>query len=448
MSLLRRGRFLFWAVRELSKKYTRSLFIGIILGFSIMLFLWKIFPLIKTSQLSVVRRIGYVGEYSPSTLPLDIQKHISFGLTTVATDGAAIKGLATSWESTNSGTLYTFHLDPSIVWHTGKSVIASDINYNINNVTFTALDDQTLQVQLPNPFSVFPVLVSKPIFSKNLIGFGQYKVSTLRLKGDKITFLRLVAAKNHALPTLEYRFYRSEAQALLAYKLGEIEELSDISNIDPSMENWKNSHLLKTYNKNRIITLYFNMKDALMNEKQVRQMLAYAIPDLGYTRAYSPIAPTSWAYTDEVKHYDTDIKQASKLFESTKMSTSSAEITITTYSQYLDVAQKIVKSWQDLGLKVNIRTANTVNEPFQILLSAQDIPTDPDQYIYWHSTQTATNISGIANAKIDKLLEDGRIEQNTEKRTTIYIDFQKRLVEELPVVFLYYPTTYSITRLK
>ncbi len=446
MSLLRRGRFLFWAVRELAKKYTRSLVIGIILGFGIMFALWKIFPLIRSSELSATRRIGYVGEYSPSNLPLEIQKQMSFGLTNIAKNGAAIKGLATAWESTDSGKLYTFHLDPLVTWHTGKPVVASDINYNINNVTFQALDDHTLQVKLPNPFSVFTVLVSKPIFSKNLTGFGQYKVSTLRLKGGTITFLRLVAAGTTPLPTLEYRFYRSEDQAMLAYKLGEIDELADISSIDPTLEKWRNTRIQKTYNKNRIITLYFNMKDPLMKDKQIRQMLAYSIPDLGFTHAYSPIAPTSWAYTDEVKHYDPDMKQAKALFTAAKMGTSSAEITITTFSQYLGVAQEMVKSWQSLGLKVNIRTANTINEPYQILLSAQDIPTDPDQYVYWHSTQGATNISGIANAKIDKLLEDGRIEQNTDTRTKLYVDFQKRLVEELPVVFLYYPTVYSMMR--
>lgn len=448
MSLLRRGRFLFWAARELSKKYTRSLIIGILLGFGTMLLAWKVFPLIAASQFSAVQRIGYVGEYSPSTLPLDIQNHVSFGLTAIATDGAAMQGLATAWESTNSGKLYTFHLNPDVSWHNGKPVVAADINYNINNVAFTALDDHTLRVELPNPFSVFPVLVSKPIFSKNLMGFGDYKVSTLRLKGDKITYLRLIAATNRSLPILEYRFYRSEAQALLAYELGEIDELSDISSIDPSMEKWKNSRIQKTYNRNRIITLYFNLKDQLLKDKQVRQMLAYAIPDLGFTRAYSPIAPTSWSYTDDVKRYDPDMKQAKKLFDAAKMGTSSAEITLTTFSQYLSVAQDIVKSWQDLGLNVNIRVANTLDEPYQLLLSAQDIPTDPDQYIYWHSTQNATNISGLANAKIDKLLEDGRIEQNTEKRATLYKDFQKRLIEELPVVFLYYPTTYEITRVR
>ncbi len=448
MSFLRRGRFLFWAARELSKKYTRSLIIGIFLGFAVMLLLWKVFPIIRVSQLNPIRRIGYVGDYSPSNLPLEIQTKISYGLTGVGPDGKAIPALATSWEATESGTLYTFHLKPDVFWHNNKPVTASTINYNINNVSFTALDAQTIQVKLPNAFSPFPVLVSKPIFLENLTGFGDYVIRTIRLKGDRITYLKLASARDDTLPAIEYRFYRNESQAILAYKLGEIDELSGISEIDQSFEHWKNTAIQKTVNKNRVITLYFNVKDPILKDKQVRQMFAYAVPDLGYTRAYSPIATTSWAYTDDVKQYDTDLTQAGKLLASTKVGTSSAEFTLTTYSQYLSVAQQLVKAWQDLGLKINIRVANTIGEPYQLLLSAQDIPTDPDQYIYWHSTQLYTNISGLSNPKIDKLLEDGRIEQDMEKRKQFYVDFQRRLVDDLPALFLYYPTVYTVSRIK
>jgi len=446
MSFVRRGRFLFWAVRELSKKYTRSLIIGIILGFGIMLFLWKIFPIIRVSQLNPTKRIGYVGDYSPSNLPLEIQDKLSYGLTAIGSDQKALPALASSWEATESGTLYTFHLKPDVYWHNNTPVVAADINYNIQNVTFTALDEKTIQVKLPNAFSPFSVLVSKPIFKENLMGFGEYAIRTIRLKGNRITYLKLSPAINATLPTIEYRFYRNESQAILAYKLGEVDEITGLSDVDTSMEQWKNTHIQKRINKNRIITLYFNMKDPILKDKQVRQMLAYAVPDLGYERAYSPISPASWAYTDDVKYYDTDIKQVTKLLDTTKMGTSSAELTLTTYSQYLSSAQAIVKAWQDVGLHINIRIANTIGEPYQILLSAQDIPTDPDQYVYWHSTQLYTNISGISNAKIDKLLEDGRIEQDQTKRKQLYVDFQKRLVEELPALFLYYPTTYEISR--
>ena len=53
-----------------------------------------------------------------------------------------------------------------------------------------------------------------------------------------------------------------------------------------------------------------------------------------------------------------------------------------------------------------------------------DIPKDPDQYSLWHSTQTSTNISHLKNARIDKLLEDGRTELDQEIRKKIYLDFR------------------------
>jgi peptide/nickel transport system substrate-binding protein len=89
------------------------------------------------------------------------------------------------------------------------------------------------------------------------------------------------------------------------------------------------------------------------------------------------------------------------------------------------------------------------------LLINQPIPIDPDQYTLWHSTQ-ATNLTNNAvgensdenndNAKIDKLLEDGRQTLDPEDRRLIYLDFQRFLVEYTPAVFLYHPTSYTILR--
>ena len=79
-------------------------------------------------------------------------------------------------------------------------------------------------------------------------------------------------------------------------------------------------------------------------------------------------------------------------------------------------------------------------------MATVDIPKDPDQYSLWHSTQTSTNVSRLANPRIDKLLEDGRIELDQETRKKIYLDFQRFLVEEVPAVFLYHPEYYTIKR--
>ncbi|MFA5795842.1 MAG: hypothetical protein WC885_01540, partial [Candidatus Shapirobacteria bacterium] len=76
------------------------------------------------------------------------------------------------------------------------------------------------------------------------------------------------------------------------------------------------------------------------------------------------------------------------------------------------------------------------------------IPADPDQYTFWHSTQEKTNITHLNNSRIDKLLEEGRLTFNLQDRKKIYLDFQKFLLEESPVIFISYPTIYSVSRIK
>jgi peptide/nickel transport system substrate-binding protein len=160
----------------------------------------------------------------------------------------------------------------------------------------------------------------------------------------------------------------------------------------------------------------------------------------------SPISKTSWAYTDKVKKYEPDITQAKKMLSTAKMASESATINLTTFSQYIDVAQSIADSWTSMGVPTNVKVVSTVPPDYEILLSAQEVPPDPDQYPLWHSTQAQTNITGFLNVKIDKLLEDARQEIDTNERRKIYADFQRRIVEEAPAIFLYYPTVYSVHR--
>ena len=137
---------------------------------------------------------------------------------------------------------------------------------------------------------------------------------------------------------------------------------------------------------------------------------------------------------------------AKKLFENPKEGSASARLTISTFSPYLTDAQAIASSWTTFGIPTDVRVVNSVPDNYQVLLSAQDVPPDPDQYPLWHSTQTETNITNYANVKIDKLLEDGRQEMDTIKRKSIYADFQRYLTEDVPAVFLYYAKSYTIVR--
>lgn len=441
--MFRRGRFFFWLISELVHKYTRALALGLVIGVALGLFFSR-YPLSSLWQFGSVVRIGIVGEFTPTTLPLAIQKLISFGLTDLSPDGSPAPAAATSWEATDEGKTFTFHLRGDLVWHDGKGVVAKDVNYNIRNVTFTAVAPTTLRVSTNASYSPFPTLVSKPILRPGLIGFGPYRVASIRLNADTVTYLRLVPVSGTKLPAREYRFYRTEALAFLAYKMGDVDMLTDVTTIDP-LKHWGKPTVTEKVMHNRIVTLFFNMRDARFKEKTIRQALAYGMPAWKAERASSPITKTSWAYTDNVRVYDPDPARAAKLLADTPLASSSA-VTITTFAPYVDIAQSIANSWSSLGVNANVKVESSVPANYQVLLSVIDIPPDPDQYAFWHSTQAATNITGYTNVKIDKLLEDGRQELDPEKRQKIYTDFQKRLVDDAPAIFLYYPAVFTVSR--
>lgn len=446
MTISRRLRIFYLIVIELAQKYTRALVLGFVIGLLATIGVFRIYPLIKQQFFARVERVGLIGEFTPNNLPLDIQQLISSGLTVLAPDGAALPGLAESWSATDSGKTFTFIIKNDVTWHNGQPVAAQDINYNIKNVTFTPLDERTLQVSLVNPYSPFPTLVAKPLFERGLRGFGSYKLTNIRLNGDKVSFIRLApVTPTDGMPVKEYRFYRTESAAVTGYKLGEVDVLLDLTS-SYDLVNWRGTDVVPETKYNRIIAIFFNLHNPVFADKAFRQGLAYSVPELPGETAISPISKLSWAYTDKVKKYAYDTSAARKLLGVSKNASESATLTLSTFAPYESYAESIAKSWTDAGVPTSVKIVSSVDSDYQALLSFQELPPDPDQYPFWHSTQTTTNKTGFANVKIDKLLEDGRQELDQDKRKTIYADFQRRLVEEAPAVFLHYQTVYTIKR--
>jgi len=131
--------------------------------------------------------------------------------------------------------------------------------------------------------------------------------------------------------------------------------------------------------------------------------------------------------------------------EKDKEALSSFKITITTFPQYEKTARLIKDSWEKLGIASEIKITTHLPSDYEALLIAREVPLEPDQYYFWHTTQ-AGNITNLKNPRIDKLLEDGRKTIDKEKRKDIYYDFQRFLSEESPVIFLNHPVLYDVYR--
>ncbi|PCI53454.1 MAG: peptide-binding protein, partial [Methylophilaceae bacterium] len=107
----------------------------------------------------------------------------------------------------------------------------------------------------------------------------------------------------------------------------------------------------------------------------------------------------------------------------------------------------IQRRLKQIGIDVKIRAlewasfiSRFINTgDFDVVILGWSLGLDPDQYNIWHSSQQAPgqfNFVGYSNPKVDKLLEQGRIEFDPDKRMKIYHAFAKALLEDSPIVYL------------
>ena len=437
-------RYYIWLIKGIFDRYSRIILasfalalILIVIGVRYGKFIWN--RIENDRQI-----IGVVGSFTPSNLPISIQKLISLGLTEVSDTGEVLPALATSWEVSDDGKKYTFHLRTDQYWHDAKKFTAFDVNYNLRDVEFVPINETDLVVKLNDAFTPLPSFLSKALFRKGLIGLGAYKIAAIKLKGDDVSYLSLKPMVAN-LPQVEVKFYASAASAKTAFKLGEINVLDEIITPTP-FTGWKNVKVKENVKLNQFVGIFLNNNDDLLKSKELRQGLNFALEKPEKNRIATPISSKSWAYTNRVKQYEKDLDQAKKLLSDYVESSKSATLTLSTFNEFLPLAQTVAAAWTSLGVTTQVKVETGVADNYQALLGVVDIPSDPDQYNLWHSTQTATNISHYASPKIDKLLESGRKESDQEKREKIYFDFQRYLVEDSPAVFLFHPTTYTISR--
>ncbi len=108
--------------------------------------------------------------------------------------------LAESWEHSDDGLTWTFHLRDDVRWHDGTPFTAHDVEFTFNRIiynddipassrssftfrvqddtgsgsriarmTVTALDDHTVQIVLPTPFAPFLRSMGTPIYPKHIL---------------------------------------------------------------------------------------------------------------------------------------------------------------------------------------------------------------------------------------------------------------------------------------
>lgn len=468
-------RKLYWYFSSYVKKHGLVVLITVVLAS--ILFSFFVPFLVSVIENKQQQYIGVVGEFSLSSLPLEVSQLMSSGITKIEEDGSVVPDIAERWTTEDDGKTFRFLLKKNLRWQDGKTLVPNDIQYQFADVeTITTPND--ILFKLPEVFIPFPSVVSRPIlrtvqirhnffFQKpTLIGIGQYQLKEYQEQGNRLLSLAIESPQEKRI----YRFYLTEEEAVLAYKRGEVDIITDLS-AAPDVSQWATTQTTEQIDTDRYLAIFFNFESPLF-PKNVRQALSYAlIKPLDDTRATGPISPKSWAFLAGGKSYEYDVSRGIErlLDELDQMANQPLTLELTTIPTFEADANKIKQEWEELGrlayeecqkrktitdkalcervkTSVSLRVSSFPDtQNFQIMLIGQESPADPDQYSLWHSNQP-TNFARYRNTRIDSLLEKGRQTSDRTERLAIYQEFQQFFLEDAPAIFLRHLNSYDIKR--
>lgn len=449
-------RYYYWLILEFVKKHNKLIFLSFLISVIFVVSMITISPYISSSLVRKKRVIGMIGSYEAQSfqnLPDEILSKISSGLTVINDNGTVLPMLASTWERSKDEKTYTFKIKKNMLLNNGTLFNAKHVSLSFQDVTMNIVDDYTIQFTLTKPLSIFPLYLTKPIIVYPYTGVaGLYSVDRVKQKNDFIQEIVLSPNRKDVQP-ITYIFYPNEGDMITAYKLGKINEMT-ITNktLADAFVNWKNTTVTKSVDYTRLLALFYNQGSQIVKERDFRTAVE-SVFDYDSFDSYgqlttSSIPPTSWAYNPDLKKRETDIDYAKKMFKNYITASSSAKMTLLTYYDYLDIADVVSNNLRDAGLPVSVNVASysTSQPSFDFMLAYLKVPSDPDQYYYWHSTQSLAQLLSYRNLKVDKLLEDGRSTYKVDERKTAYGDMQKAISEDPPALFLFYPYVYQVKR--
>lgn len=317
--------------------------------------------------------------------------------------------------------------------------------------------------------------INTTAFARNPVGSHYYKLESWR-NGERISLVRnpLATQGQAKIDHLVTRFIPDVASQFLELLADNIDVMNlnpiQYARIFPARPDLTKKIALYKELGNNYTYMGFNLKHKPFDDVRVRKAINYAIDKqeiidgvlLGLGEPVSsPYKPgTRWSNPD-LHPYPYDPKKSLELLHEAGFADHDGdgildrdgkplafEILTNQNKQREMSAVLIQRRLKEIGIDVKIRSlewASFVGRfiktgDFDVVVLGWGLSLDPDQFNIWHSSQQAPgkfNFIGYSNPQVDKLLEQGRTELDTEKRTEIYHEFAKVLYDDSPIVYLF-----------
>lgn len=204
----------------------------------------------------------------------------------------------------------------------------------------------------------------------------------------------------------------------------------------------------------------YNTTRPPFNNEAVRYALSFALDrqaivdaaEFGFAQISGPIPVSASLYatpTGELPSFRRDVAKAKQMLAQAGFPNGFATkiVTSASYEGGIAVAQVIQAQLREVGVQASLDQVEWgtyidrwVKRDFDTMIELRGGDPDPDRFLYrtFHSTGAVNNFL-FKDAVIDRLLDRGRVNLETDRRKPIYTELQKVLIEKAPSLFLYVP---------
>lgn len=409
-----------------------------------------------------------------------------------------IPDLATSWEISDDGLVYTFKIRQGVKFHNGREMTVNDVKFSLDRLRDPAVsvhaaiysavedvsvvDSETVQVTLSRPFGTlllflvdrYAIVPQEAVdtLETEPVGTGPFMLDEYVLD----QYVRLVRNPDYyeegypLLDAVEFKILGDEASKEAAMRSRSVDmawfrdprQAEALSNDLPGIISAQGI-------SSRYIYIRLNLCEEPFNDVNVRRAFSAAMNRQALVNTVIPpqyggavshmVEPSSPFAADPaaLPYYTHDVEQAKSLLAEAGYPDG---ISIDAYKVVaanqldVDAAQVLQQQWAEAGIDVNILPM----EVGQILAdwnagNGKMIQVgivwepDPDVRLYnvFHSSSAVAQAFCIADPDLDSLLEQGRASTDRAERLDIYQRVQEHMADQAYVLVLYgYPLRWEM----
>jgi peptide/nickel transport system substrate-binding protein len=310
-------------------------------------------------------------------------------------------------------------------------------------------------------------------FAQDPICVGPFMYDN-RVAGDSITVVKspyFYDKKDVHLDKIIFKVENNAPAAAAALEAGDLQALDGIDNTQlqsvehtPTLRVIKQTSLgyqgltLNLGNKNGLLKGYSNVGTPIASSPKLREAFEMAINRKLMNKVVfggtvlpgcTPLSPVSPFFDEGIKCTPYNPSLAKKLIAQSGISNPTVHLMVPTGTVSLRLAQFLQSEENAVGINLVIDSTDFVTslakadagtyETFQIGWSGR---VDPDGNIYqFVATTGSQNDSGYSNPQLDLILNNARKAATTRARQTLYDAAQRIILNDRPLIYLYYPVT-------